>query len=388
VNEVRDRILAGIRSSLRRGRLDSATEEKLRARLAAHRRNPVPARAVSLGHAEQVDLFVAMAEEVQATVVRVTSLADVPETVTRYLAAENLPAEIVMAPEPDLDAIPWELRSLLRIRRGRADGDDKVSVTPCHAAIAETGTLMLISGANTPTTLNFLPDTHIVVVHRNQVVATYEDGWDLLRAGKAPGDLPRAINFITGPSRTADIEQHIELGAHGPRRLHIVLVEDTEATRSAENDGQSSTPLRGRVAPIPSGPAAAPMLKQPEQDGSSRSLPPPALDRFAGIDRANAERLKRGLHRIEARLDLHGMTQAEAHQALAAFIGAARDAGRRCVLVITGRGFGSSGSGVLKSSVPRWLEQPELRRQILAIAPAQPHHGGAGATYLLLRRRR
>ncbi len=125
-----------------------------------------------------------------------------------------------------------------------------------------------------------------------------------------------------------------------------------------------------------------------ERTPASQPLPPPVLDRFAGIDRANAERLKRGLHRIEARLDLHGMTQGEAHRALAAFIDASHDAGRRCVLVITGRGLGSSGSGVLKSSVPRWLEEPELRRHVLAIATAQPHHGGAGATYLLLRRHR
>jgi DNA-nicking Smr family endonuclease len=120
-----------------------------------------------------------------------------------------------------------------------------------------------------------------------------------------------------------------------------------------------------------------------------RTTPPhmPPLDRFTGIDRANAERLKRGLHRIEARLDLHGMTQAEAHQSLSAFIAASRAAGRRCVLVITGRGLGQSGPGVLKSSVPRWLEEPELRRHILAIAPAQLQHGGPGATYLLLRRR-
>jgi len=114
----------------------------------------------------------------------------------------------------------------------------------------------------------------------------------------------------------------------------------------------------------------------------------PALDRFSGIDRANAERLKRGLHQIEARLDLHGMTQSEAHRALFEFVHASRDGGLRCVLVITGRGFGPNGPGVLKSSVPRWLEQPVLRRQLLAIAPAQPRHGGAGALYVLLRRQR
>lgn len=121
--------------------------------------------------------------------------------------------------------------------------------------------------------------------------------------------------------------------------------------------------------------------------GRTLSPPMPPLDRFAGIDRANAERLKRGLHRIEARLDLHGMTQAEAHGTLSDFVAASRAAGRRCVLVITGRGLGQSGPGVLKSSVPRWLEEPELRRHILAIAPAQAQHGGPGATYLLLRRR-
>ena len=125
-----------------------------------------------------------------------------------------------------------------------------------------------------------------------------------------------------------------------------------------------------------------------EQGGiTPPQMPLPPLDRFAGIDRANAERLKRGLHRIEARLDLHGMTQAEAHGALSAFIAASRTAGRRCVLVITGRGLGQNGPGVLKSSVPRWLEKPELRRHILAIATAQPQHGGPGASYLLLRRR-
>jgi DNA-nicking Smr family endonuclease len=112
------------------------------------------------------------------------------------------------------------------------------------------------------------------------------------------------------------------------------------------------------------------------------------LDRFAGIDRANAERLKRGLHKIEAVLDLHGMNQAEAHRALATFIDASSNAGRRCVLVVTGRGLGPNGPGVLKASLPRWLEEPPLRRHVLAIATAQSRHGGSGASYILLRRPR
>ena len=233
MSEAREQILAGIRRSLKRGRLDAARETELRERVAVHRRNLVPARAAALDDPRRVDLFVAMAEEVQATVARVKSPAAVTDEVARYLAAENLPAELVLAPDPSLDEIPWGERPLLRIRRGRAEAVDTVSLTRCFAAIAETGTLMAISGAETPTTLNFLPDTHIVLVYADQIVATYEDGWDRLRAN---GGMPRAINFITGPSRTGDIEQRIELGAHGPRRLHIILVDNLEKVGDGEDD--------------------------------------------------------------------------------------------------------------------------------------------------------
>ena len=232
MSEAREEILASIRRSLNRSRLDAARETELRERVAVHRRNLVPARAAALDDPGRVDLFVAMAEEVQATVARVSSPTAVPEAVARYLAAENLPADLVLAPDPSLDDLRWDARPLLRIRRGRAEAIDAVSLTPCFAAIAETGTLMLISGAVTPTMLNFLPDTHIVVVNANQVVATYEDGWDRLRIG---GGMPRSINFITGPSRTGDIEQRIELGAHGPRRLHIILVDDPQKAGDGEN---------------------------------------------------------------------------------------------------------------------------------------------------------
>ncbi len=150
---------------------------------------------------------------------------------------------------------------------------------------------------------------------------------------------------------------------------------------------RSVTPLRGRAAA--GSPASGSTPPAPaEKKRARQQVRPKTLDHFSGIDRANAERLKRGLHPIEARLDLHGKTQTEAHHALAAFIRSSSETGRRCVLVITGRGLGPSGPGVLKSAVPRWLEEVELRRKILAIAPAQPRDGGAGALYLLLRRRR
>jgi L-lactate dehydrogenase complex protein LldG len=230
MSTAREDILGKIREALRRGPVPTEATEALAERVGAHRRNLIPARAAALDDAARIELFVAMAEEVQTTVARVASNEVVPEEVARYLAAENLPAELVMAPDPALDAIPWGERPLLTIRRGRAEAGDAVSLTPCLAAIAETGTLMLMSGRDTPTTLNFLPDTHIVVLRAGQVVASYEDGWDLVRARSASeGDAwPRTINLITGPSRTGDIEQKIQLGAHGPRRLHIVFVDEPE----------------------------------------------------------------------------------------------------------------------------------------------------------------
>jgi L-lactate dehydrogenase complex protein LldG len=246
----RDQILGGIRKALKRGPLDEAAAAPLRARLATPTRNLIPKRAATLEPAAQVDLFVSMAQEVQTTVERVARLADVPAAVASYLAAENLPAELAMSPDAALDAIPWGDRPLLQIRRGKAEPGDQVSLTPAFAGIAETGTLMLASGAATPSTLNFLPDTHIVVMRADQVVPTYEEGWTKLRERQASPDsefMPRTVNFITGPSRTGDIEQRIILGAHGPRRLHIVLVDGVSST-APESDAAAAVSRRRRTA--------------------------------------------------------------------------------------------------------------------------------------------
>ena len=218
--DARSQILGGIRTALKRGPIED--DAALAERLMQHRRNLIPART-ALEPAPLIDLFQRMAELVQTSVARVDSDAAVPAAVAEYLARNNLPAELVMAPDAALDSCPWDDQKLLTIRRGKAEDHDPVSVTGAFAGVAETGTLMLISGAATPTTLNFLPDTHIVVLRAEQVVGPYEEAWDRLRAA-APDGLPRTVNFITGPSRTGDIEQRIQLGAHGPRRLHIVLV--------------------------------------------------------------------------------------------------------------------------------------------------------------------
>ena len=223
MSEARDQIFGDIRARLGRGRLDPAANAAAEERLAAHRRNLVPARAAALDHAGQVALFIAEAQAVDATIARVAGAGDVPGAVADFLTSQNLPARLVMTPDPKLDAIPWEARPMLELRRDRAEDGDAAGITGAFAAIAETGTLMLISGAETPTRNNFLPDTHIVVLRASEVVACYEDGWDRLRE---LGAMPRTVNFITGPSRTGDIEQRLVLGAHGPRRLHIVLIDD------------------------------------------------------------------------------------------------------------------------------------------------------------------
>ncbi|MBZ4193203.1 MAG: LUD domain-containing protein [Candidatus Contendobacter sp.] len=220
MSEIREQILATVRRGLQRGPLGEARRAELEARLAHPPRHLLPARAQGY-HSEQVALLIKMAEYALATVDQVARMDDVPAAVAAFLARERLPTAVVMAPDAELAALPWENQPLLRIERRAARDGDKVSVTAAFAGIAETGTLMLRSGPDRPTTLNFLPDIHIVLLPAERIVGSYEDGWDLLRAtGEA---MPRTVNYITGPSRSGDIEQTMQLGAHGPLRLHIVL---------------------------------------------------------------------------------------------------------------------------------------------------------------------
>lgn len=220
----RDQILAGIRRSLGRSALDGEPAAQLEQRIAEHRPNLIPQRA-QLPHDQQITLFVEMAEGVQATISQVEDAAEVPDAIAEYLAQHNLPAELRVAPDEWLSGLPWDKRPTLTIKTGKAEESDTASVTPAFAGIAETGTLMLTSGPHSPTTLNLLPETHIVVLKKSQIVGSYEDGWGRLRDAQAKDSMPRTVNFITGPSRTGDIEQKILMGAHGPRRLHIVLID-------------------------------------------------------------------------------------------------------------------------------------------------------------------
>jgi L-lactate dehydrogenase complex protein LldG len=224
MSEARSRILDGIRRSLHRGEVSGPDRTAVEARLAAPPRGPVVARA-QLPQPEKVALFCQWAEANNATVARVPA-AEVAREVTAYLARNNLPAQAAMAPSPLLDGYDWAAEKMLTLRRGRAEAADQVSITGAFAGIAETGTLVMASGPDHPVSLNLLPDTHIAVLREADIVAGYEEVWERLRARYGKDTMPRTVNTITGPSRTGDIEQTIELGAHGPRRMHIVVVRE------------------------------------------------------------------------------------------------------------------------------------------------------------------
>jgi L-lactate dehydrogenase complex protein LldG len=195
------------------------------ARLAKAAPALIPARG-DLDREGRIQLFTAEAEAVQATVRRLRRYDALPEAIERYLRERNLPIRLVVASHPVLSRIDWR-RTMLGLHAGRAQDDDEVGLTYAFAGIAETGTLLLCSAPETPTLLAFLPETSIVVVPAARVLRAYEDGLRLLQ--EELGGLPRSVSLITGPSRSADIEQTLQLGAHGPRRLHILIVDEAVA---------------------------------------------------------------------------------------------------------------------------------------------------------------
>ncbi len=192
----------------------SRARASLEERLAAHPRGPLPPLA-----GDPIERYRAMAESMQSTTEEVGLESDAPAAVARYLQRLGLPRRGCVWPA--LAHLDWQAAGL-DLEPRAATGDDPVGVTGAFAALAETGTTMLVSGAQTPASVSLLPETHIALVPASCVVACMEDAWDRARA--ALGMLPRAVNFISGPSRTGDIEQKMVLGAHGPYRVHLIVV--------------------------------------------------------------------------------------------------------------------------------------------------------------------
>ena len=220
----REEILAGIRRSLNVTGDEAPRRMAVAERLAQAPSGIIPARGQGDG-AARTATFKAEAERAQASVAEVDRAADVPAEIARFLRDGNLPATLRMGDAPVLAAMPWSATTL-ELAHGASDGHDLNAVSVAFAAIAESGTLALTSGPENPTTLNFLPDNHFVVVQARDIVGDYEAVWSKLRGRLGKGSMPRTVNFVTGPSRSADIEQTLLLGAHGPRRLHVVVVKE------------------------------------------------------------------------------------------------------------------------------------------------------------------
>ena len=213
----REAILARIRANL--GKAGSLPGEAESARVLAymhtHTHGPRPL-------SDWPDLVARFAEKALAlgsSVDEVASRNEVPSAVARYL--DSLGLERIGVCWPDLATLPWGAAGI-RLAGRPATGDDLLGVTSSFCGIAETGTLMLLSGESTAATTSLLPETHIAILSTTRIVTGMEEAWALLR--QEQGHMPRAVNFVSGPSRTADIEQTIVIGAHGPYRVHILLV--------------------------------------------------------------------------------------------------------------------------------------------------------------------
>ena len=227
-------VLASIRRSLGVTGREGPRQAAVANRLGEAPRGVIPERGQQ-DRAGRIALFKARAELAAATVTVLDVSAAVPAEVARFLRDINAPATVRIGDDPRLVSMPWS-DTTLAVEAGRSHGADLNAVSYAFGGIAETGTLALISGTDNPTTLNFLPDNHVVVVSGDDVSGDYETVLASLAGAYGPKGMPRTLNLITGPSRSADIEQKLILGAHGPRRLHIVVVQDGAVPATQRTD--------------------------------------------------------------------------------------------------------------------------------------------------------
>jgi L-lactate dehydrogenase complex protein LldG len=219
----RDTVLGSIRRSLGVSGSEAPRRKAVADRLATHPGGVVPARG-QVAPFERLALFIKMMEFAAGTVDVVADAGDVPSAVAAFLRRHNLPMQVRRGDDRRLAELPWQREVTLEVTRGISDGAQLASVSHAFGAVAETGTMVLTSGADNPTTLNFLPDNHLVVLDARDIAGDFETVWQRLRETYGEGVMPRTVNLITGPSRSADIEQTLILGAHGPRRLHVIVV--------------------------------------------------------------------------------------------------------------------------------------------------------------------
>ena len=222
MDSARARILARIKRSTSKG--DEAVRiAAVEQRLQHPRHNLVPERGQG-DEAHRIGVFTRMMEAVGGTVEVLDDVNDVPVAVASYLRNTNRPAQIRRGKDEHLANLPWHRAQTLEVKEGRAEDADTASLTHAFAGVAESGTIVQLSGPDNPTTLNFLPEAHIVLLEAKDLDASYEEGWTRLREIYGRGQMPRTVNMISGPSRTADIEQTIVRPAHGPKDMHVIIV--------------------------------------------------------------------------------------------------------------------------------------------------------------------
>jgi L-lactate dehydrogenase complex protein LldG len=216
-------ILDRIRAALHVDLADLERRSAAAARLAEPPRHLVPACAKRPA-AALVDQFQAALGARRADLIPVSTPAHIPAAAADYLRVQHLPLQVRAGTDPYLAALPWDAVPGLALETGPAQGNDGAGISRALAGVAETGTLVLASSADNPVTLAFVPDTHLVVVEAQAIVGSYEDAIERVAAELGHGVLPRTLNLVSGPSRTGDIGGQIVLGAHGPRRLAVLLV--------------------------------------------------------------------------------------------------------------------------------------------------------------------
>jgi L-lactate dehydrogenase complex protein LldG len=219
----REAILGRVRKALGATGDRAAVLADAHAYIAAHRHGPRPRMPEDL-----VERFIRRATDMESTIERIADAAAIPAAVARYLDGLALPASLAAQKShagvcwPELAALDWAGAGL-QLESRPTLGDDVLGITGCFCAIAETGTLVVLAGADTPTASTLLPATHVAVLRAERIVSGMEEAFALIRRER--GALPRAVNLISGPSRTGDIEQTVVVGAHGPYRVHILVVD-------------------------------------------------------------------------------------------------------------------------------------------------------------------
>lgn len=230
----RKEVLGAIRNSLGAKRAhDIGRRTAAQARLSRHERHLIPARA-RLAKTESVQRFASELTRNAADVIRVASRDDIPSAILLFLDQLKMPRRLRHGDHPLLGSLPWGKAPELEVSHGTGRDEDGAALSHALAGVSETGSLVLASGPENPVSLAFLSEVHLVAIAESAIVGALEDAVDLMRAAYGTGAMPRSLNFISGPSRTGDIGGRIVLGAHGPRRLAVIIYADAPAPAATD----------------------------------------------------------------------------------------------------------------------------------------------------------